>query len=55
MWVRRDYERGRGLLEEGLRIGREAGVVVAEALMQLAGTAWGMGDTERPSFGRRSR
>ena len=49
MWVRGDYERGRGLLEEGLRIGREAGdgVVVAEALMQLAGTAWGMGDTER--------
>ncbi len=48
-WVRGDYERGQALLEEGLRIGREAGdsVIVAEALMQLAGTAWGMGDIER--------
>jgi predicted ATPase/DNA-binding CsgD family transcriptional regulator len=48
-WVRGDYERGRELLEEGLRIGREAGdrVIVAEALMQLAVTAWGMGDIER--------
>jgi non-specific serine/threonine protein kinase len=49
LWWRGDYERGRELLEEGLRIGREAGdeVIVAEALMQLAGTAWGMGDIER--------
>jgi predicted ATPase/DNA-binding SARP family transcriptional activator/DNA-binding CsgD family transcriptional regulator len=49
LWVRGDYERGQALLEEGLRIGREAGdkVIVAEALMQLAGTAWGMGDIER--------
>ena len=49
LWVRGDYERGRALLEEGLRIGREAGdkVIIAEALMQLAGTAWVMGDIER--------
>jgi predicted ATPase/DNA-binding SARP family transcriptional activator/DNA-binding CsgD family transcriptional regulator len=49
LWVRGDHERGQALLEEGLRIGREAGdeVIVAEALMQLAGTAWVMGDIER--------
>ena len=49
LWVRGDYVRGQALLEEGLRMGREAGdkVIIAEALMQLAGTAWVMGDIER--------
>jgi predicted ATPase/DNA-binding CsgD family transcriptional regulator len=48
-WVRGDYERGRELLEESLRISRGAGdrIMIAEALLQLAVTAWGMGDTER--------
>ena len=48
-WVRGDYARGRELLEESLRISREAGdrIMIAEALLQLAATAWGMGDTER--------
>ena len=48
-WVRGDYERGKELLEESLRISREAGdrIMMAEALIQLAATAWGQGDTER--------
>jgi non-specific serine/threonine protein kinase len=48
-WVRGDYGRGRELLEQSLRISREAGdrILVAEALLQLAATAWGMGNTER--------
>ena len=48
-WVRGDYARGRELLEESLRISREAGdrIMIAEALLQLAATAWGVGDTER--------
>ena len=49
LWVRGDYERGKELLEESLRISRGAGdrIMIAEALIQLAGTAWGTGDTER--------
>jgi predicted ATPase/DNA-binding CsgD family transcriptional regulator len=48
-WVRGDYQRGRELLEQSLRISREAGdrIMIAEALLQLAATAWGVGDTER--------
>jgi DNA-binding CsgD family transcriptional regulator/tetratricopeptide (TPR) repeat protein len=48
-WVRGDYGRGRELLEQSLRISREAGnrILIAEALLQLAATAWGVGDTER--------
>jgi predicted ATPase/DNA-binding CsgD family transcriptional regulator len=48
-WVRGDYGRGKELLEESLKISREAGdrIMIAEALLQLAATAWGTGDTER--------
>jgi predicted ATPase/DNA-binding NarL/FixJ family response regulator len=48
-WVRGDYVRGSELLEQSLRISREAGdrIMIAEALLQLAATAWGVGDTER--------
>ena len=47
--MRGDYERGRELLEESLEISRKAGdkVMMAEALIQLAGTAWGQGDAAR--------
>jgi DNA-binding CsgD family transcriptional regulator len=47
--VRGDYAKGRELLEESLEISRQAGdrIMMAEALIQLAVTAWGLEDTER--------
>jgi predicted ATPase/DNA-binding CsgD family transcriptional regulator len=48
-WIGGDYQRGKKLLEEGLTLGRQAGdkVKIAQALFQLAGVTYGLGERAR--------